>query len=166
MIFPSDLFARAETLIERARVAGAMITTAESCTGGLVSALLTEVPGASNVVDRTFVTYSNEAKAEMLGIPLRIISASGAVSAEVARRMADGGSLRSNCDVAVSITGVAGPGGTPHKPAGLVYFGLAVRGCETRTIVQRFGDRGRSHVRLASVETALNLLSKGVDLVR
>lgn len=165
-MFPSHLLKSAATLIDRARQAGVMVATAESCTGGLVSGLLTEVPGASDVLDRGFVTYANEAKSEMLGIPARVIAASGAVSAEVARRMADEALLRSNADIAVSITGVAGPGGTPHKPAGLVHFGLAVRNAPTRLVVRRFGDRGRGSVREASVQQAIALLSDGVDLVR
>lgn len=163
-MFSPKLLKDAETLLHRARTAGVMVATAESCTGGLVSALLTEIPGSSDVFDRGFATYSNEAKTELLGIPARVITASGAVSAEVARRMADEALLRSNADLAVSVTGVAGPGGTPHKPAGLVHFGLASRTAPTRTEVRRFGDRGRGNVRLASVETALDLLAQGVDL--
>ncbi len=164
MIFTHSLIDQAETLIARARTAGVMIATAESCTGGLVSALLTEIPGSSDVVDRGFVTYSNAAKTEMLGIPARVIAANGAVSVEVARRMAEEALLRSNADIAVSITGIAGPGGSDHKPAGLVHFGLACRDRPTRTEVSRFGDRGRDAVRLASVATALDLLAEGVDL--
>ncbi len=163
-MFSPKLLKDAENLLHKARTAGVMFATAESCTGGLVSALLTEIPGSSDVFDRGFATYSNEAKSELLGIPARVITASGAVSTEVARRMADEALLRSNADLAVSITGVAGPGGTPHKPAGLVHFGLASRNTPTRTEVRRFGDRGRGNVRLASVETALGLLAEGVDL--
>lgn len=163
MIFPHSLLDQAETLLDRAHTAGVMIATAESCTGGLVSGLLTEIPGCSEVVDRGFVTYSNAAKTEMLGIPARIIEAHGAVSDEVARRMADEALLRSNADIAVSITGIAGPGGSDHKPAGLVYFALARRNGPTKTEVHRFGDRGRDAVRMASVATALDLLSEGVD---
>lgn len=164
MIFTHSLIEQAETLIDRARTAGVMVASAESCTGGLVAALLTEIPGSSDVVDRGFVTYSNAAKTEMLGIPARVIEANGAVSGEVARRMADEALLRSNADIAVSITGIAGPGGSEHKPAGLVHFGLACRDRPTRTEVCRFGDRGRDAVRLASVATALDLLADGVDL--
>ena len=163
MIFPDTLLAQAEDLIADCRTAGIMIATAESCTGGLISALLTEIPGASDVFDRGFATYSNAAKTELLGIPERVITANGAVSAEVARRMAEEALLRSNADVAVSVTGVAGPGGTPHKPAGLVHFALAARNKPTRLEVCRFGDRGRNAVRMASVHTALDLLSDGVD---
>lgn len=164
MIFTHSLIDQAETLIDRARTAGVMIATAESCTGGLVSALLTEVPGSSDVVDRGFVTYSNAAKTEMLGIPARVIEANGAVSVEVAKRMAEEALLRSNADITVSITGIAGPGGSEHKPAGLVHFAMARRDGATKTHVCRFGDRGRDAVRLASVATALDLLAEGVDL--
>ena len=128
MIFNHSLIDQAETLLDRARTAGVMIATAESCTGGLVSGLLTEIPGSSDVVDRAFITYSNEAKTEMLGVPARIIEGHGAVSAEVAKIMAKETLLRSNADIAVSITGVAGPGGSERKPAGLVYFGPGLPG--------------------------------------
>ena len=164
MIFTHTLIDQAETLLDRARTAGVMIATAESCTGGLVAGLMTEIAGSSDVVDRGFVTYSNAAKTEMLGVPARLIEAHGAVSDAVARRMAEEALLRSNADIAVSITGVAGPGGSDRKPAGLVYFALACRDAVTRSEVHRFGDRGRDAVRLASVATALDLLSDGVDL--
>jgi len=164
MIFPESLFQRSEALLEKARTAGVVIATAESCTGGLISALLTEVPGSSDVFDRGFVTYSYEAKTELLDIPANILQAHGAVSAEVAKRMAESTLLHSNADIAVSVTGVAGPGGIPHKPAGLVHFGLACRNYPTRLAVRRFGDRGRSNVRMATVETALELLFEGIDL--
>ncbi|MBO6797844.1 CinA family protein [Maricaulis sp.] len=163
MMFDTELITRADALLARARTAGVMITTAESCTGGLVSSLMTDVEGSSDVVDRTFVTYSNEAKTEMLGIPARVIVSNGAVSREVARRMAEGALLKSNADIAVSITGIAGPGGTAHKPAGLVHFGLAIRGRTVISQVERFGDRGRGEVRRCAVLTALGLLDQGVD---
>lgn len=162
-MFDPQLVGRASELLDRARTAGVMIATAESCTGGLVCALLTEIPGSSDVLDRGFVTYSNEAKSELLGIPPSIIAANGAVSAEVARRMAEEALLRSNADIAVSITGVAGPGGSARKPAGLVHFALARRNGPVLGDVRRFGDRGRSQVRHASVVNALDLLSQGVD---
>ncbi|MHA6288598.1 CinA family protein [Maricaulis sp. CAU 1757] len=164
MMFPHSLIEQAEDLIERATTAGVMIATAESCTGGLIAGLLTEIPGSSDVVDRGFVTYSNAAKTEMLGVQARLIEAHGAVSSEVARRMAEEALLRSNADIAVSVTGIAGPGSDGDKPAGLVHFGLAVRDQATRTTVHRFGDRGRDAVRLASVATALDLVAEGVDL--
>ncbi|MBO6730498.1 MAG: CinA family protein [Maricaulis sp.] len=164
-MFDRELTQQAEALLQRARTAGVMIVTAESCTGGLVSALLTEIPGSSDVVDRAFVTYSNEAKTEMLGIPARVIAANGAVSREVALRMAENALLKSNADIAVSITGIAGPGGSEHKPAGLVHFGLAVRDRPGMCEVHRFGDRGRDVVRRQSVLSALRLLHQGVDLI-
>jgi len=162
-MFDQELASRASHLLDRARTAGVMLSTAESCTGGLVSALLTDIAGSSDVVDRAFVTYSNEAKSEMLGIPARVITANGAVSREVASRMAQGALLKSNADLAVSITGIAGPGGSEHKPAGLVHFGLATRGRSVITRVHRYGDRGRGEVRRAAVITALDLLDQGVD---
>lgn len=164
MMFPRTLHDKAADVLDRADTAGVMLATAESCTGGLLMALLTSFAGCSVVIDRGFMTYSNEAKTEMLGVPARLIRSHGAVSAEVARAMAGQALLRSNADVAVSITGLAGPGGSERKPAGLVYFGLAVTGQETRTEVRRFGDRGREAVRLASMAVALDLLSQGVDL--
>lgn len=163
-MLPPDLTETAQALLARADDAAIMIACAESCTGGLVSALLTEIPGSSSVVERGFVTYSNEAKTEMLGVPAALIAAHGAVSREVARAMAEGALLKSNADIAVSITGVAGPGSDGRKPAGLVHFALAARGRPVRHCVRRFGDRGRDAVRRASVETALGLLSDGVDL--
>jgi nicotinamide-nucleotide amidase len=164
MMFPPALTRQAQELVDYARTTGVMMTTAESCTGGLISALITEIPGSSDVFDRGFVTYSYEAKTELLGVPKNIIQAHGAVSAEVAKRMAEGALLRSNGDIAVSVTGVAGPGGIPHKPAGLVHFALAARGTPTRLMVRRFGDRGRSNVRIATVETAMGLLSDAIHL--
>jgi len=164
MIFPPRLTTPAKHLSEKARIAGVMIATAESCTGGMIASLLTEIAGSSDIFDRGFVTYSYEAKTEILGIPANILQAHGAVSAEVARRMAEETLLRSNADIAVSVTGVAGPGGIPHKPAGLVHFGLAARNHPTRCLVKRFGDQGRSNVRQLTTATALELLSDGVDL--
>ncbi len=162
-MFPDAMTDKASALLDRARTAGVMIAAAESCTGGLVTALLTEIPGSSDVVERGFVTYSNAAKQELLGVPARLIAGHGAVSPEVARAMAEGALLRSNADIAVSITGVAGPGGTRRKPGGLVCFGLAVREQNTATLVRRFGDQGRSRVRLASLDQALDLIGDGID---
>ena len=135
-----------------------MLATAESCTGGLVAALLTDVPGSSAAFERGFVTYSNAAKAEMLGVDPALIAAEGAVSAAVARGMASGALAHSRADAAVSITGVAGPGGgTAAKPVGLVHFACARRGGSVVAVERRFGDIGRSAVRLASVAEALGL---------
>lgn len=136
-----------------------MVATAESCTGGLVAGCLTEIPGSSDVVDRGFVTYTNEAKSEMLGVPPALITAHGAVSAEVAVAMAEGALDRSRADVTVSITGVAGPGQSERKPAGLVFMASARKGHETVVIKNNFiGDR--SAVRAASVRAALELALK------
>ncbi len=135
------------------------IATAESCTGGLLSAALTSVSGSSAVVERGFVTYTNTAKIQSLGVPHDLLNAHGAVSAEVARAMAEGALTKSNADVAISITGIAGPGGaTQGKPVGLVYFGLAREHMRTVTLERRYGEIGRDGIREASVETALDLL--------
>ena len=162
-LFPADMAQRAANLLEAARAAGLKIATAESCTGGLVAGLLTEIPGSSAVVDRGFVTYSNEAKQAMLGVPAALITAHGAVSAEVALAMCLGAIAHSDADLAVSITGVAGPGGgSAEKPVGLVQFGLARRGGEACTVEMRFGDPGRAGIRLAAVNTALDLLASAL----
>ncbi|MBI3507869.1 MAG: CinA family protein [Proteobacteria bacterium] len=137
------------------------IATAESCTGGLVAAALTEIPGSSDVVERGFVTYSNEAKVEMLAVSPALLLAFGAVSEPVARAMAEGALQRSHADMAVSITGVAGPGGgSVEKPVGLVHFGLARKGRATQTSHRIFGG-DRAAVRRQAVEFALTLLFEG-----
>lgn len=147
----------ATDVLEAARKAGVMIATAESCTGGLIGATLTEIPGSSTVVDRGFITYSNAAKQQMLGVSPDTLSQFGAVSAEVAREMALGALARSDASVAVSVTGIAGPGGSEHKPEGRVCFGLAHRGgVSTETI--EFGAIGRQNVRLGTVDHALGML--------
>jgi nicotinamide-nucleotide amidase len=162
-MFPPDLAARASALLDRCRAAGLKLATAESCTGGLVAGLLTEIPGSSAVVERGFVTYSNAAKQECLGVPEATIRAHGAVSEETARAMAEGALRASHADVAVSITGIAGPdGGTPEKPVGLVWFACARRGGATFARSNRFGDIGRGPVRLASVAVALGLLESAI----
>jgi nicotinamide-nucleotide amidase len=158
-MFPSVLTARAASLLDRCRAAGVKLATAESCTGGLVAGLLTEIPGSSAVVERGFVVYSNDAKVELLGVPAETIAAHGAVSAETARAMAEGALKASHADVAVSVTGIAGPdGGTAEKPVGLVWFASARRGGKTVAREARFGDVGRGNVRMASVRVALELL--------
>ncbi len=157
-MLPDDLVTRAAALVAACRARGLRLATAESCTGGLVSALLTEIPGSSAVLDRGFVTYSNAAKSEMLGVPAELILADGAVSESVARAMALGVLDHSPADVAVSITGVAGPGGgTATKPVGLVHFACARRGAGVTVVERRFGDIGRREVRMASVAQALDL---------
>ena len=158
--FDADLVARATALIADFARRGLMIATAESCTGGLVAGLLTEIGGSSAVVERGFVTYSNEAKNELIGVPMALIVAHGAVSAPVARAMAEGALAHSRADVTVAITGVAGPGGgSDEKPVGLVHFASARRGGETIHVEKRFGDLGRAAVRRAAVMTALEMLA-------
>ena len=148
----------AEALLALARSRGAKIATAESCTGGLIAGAITDVAGSSDVFDRGFVTYSNAAKTEMLGVRAATLLQFGAVSEEVAREMADGALARSAAGLAVSVTGIAGPGGSEHKPEGRVCFGLAARTKETRTETVDFGPLGRAEVRRATVVHALHLL--------
>src|SRR5215475_7890106 len=155
-----ELLAEARALLDLCRAKKLMIATAESCTGGLVAATLTEIPGSSDVVERGFVTYSNAAKTAMLGVPADVIARFGAVSRETAGAMAQGALAHSPADLAVSITGIAGPGGgTPGKPVGLVHFAAAVRGGALMYHEARFGDIGRAQVRQLSVKQALDMLS-------
>jgi nicotinamide-nucleotide amidase len=163
-VFPRDLLRRAERLLDAARAKQLRIATAESCTGGLVVGLLTEIPGSSDVVERGFVTYSNEAKTEVLGVPAGTIGRHGAVSPEVAGAMAQGALAHSAVDIAVAVTGVAGPGGgSAAKPVGLVEFACAKRDGGVTLTTERFGDVGRTQVRLAAVGTALSLLEQAVS---
>jgi nicotinamide-nucleotide amidase len=149
----------AATLLDLLRARELKLATAESCTGGLIAAILTEVPGSSDVFERGFVTYSNEAKAEMLGVPAALIKEHGAVSEEVARAMAEGALRNSRTDIAVSVTGVAGPGGgSAEKPVGLVHLAAARRGREPIHREKRFGDLGRRGVRFASVVEAFAMM--------
>lgn len=148
----------AGTLLARARAAGAVVATAESCTGGLLAGAITEVPGSSDIFDRGFVTYSNAAKVGTLGVSEATLAARGAVSEEVAREMAEGALARSAATLAVSVTGIAGPGGSEVKPEGRVCFGLAARGRPTRSETVEFGALGRGEVRRRSVDHALALL--------
>jgi len=158
LMFPADIESLARRVVEAAVTRGLMIATAESCTGGLVSAALTAVAGSSAVVERGFVTYSNAAKSELLGVPDALIDRQGAVSEPVARAMAEGALARSAAQVSVAVTGIAGPGGgSADKPVGLVHFAAA--GPEGLIHVERrFGDIGREAVRLESVRVALDLL--------
>lgn len=149
----------ADRLLAAARATGALIATAESCTGGLIAGAITDVPGSSDIFDRGFVTYSNAAKTEMLGVAPSLIHAHGAVSEEVAAAMAAGALAKSDATIAVSVTGVAGPGGTPQKPEGMVCFGIATP-MRVATETQQFGPLGRSEVRQATVARALELLLK------
>lgn len=154
---------RAETLLSRARASGALIATAESCTGGLVAGAITDVPGSSDILDRGFVTYSNAAKQEMLGVSADTIAAHGAVSEEVAREMANGAIERSRASIAIAVTGVAGPGGSGHKPEGRICFGISRTGQPTRTLTMEFGALGRNAVRKVTVDFALDLLVKALS---
>ena len=146
-------------ILQAARHQGLRIATAESCTGGMISAALTEVAGSSDVFDRGFVTYSNAAKCDMLGVRQETLDAFGAVSEQVAREMAEGALAHSAAQLAVSVTGIAGPGGSAHKPEGRVCFGLARKGQPTRSETVDFGPLGRSQVRHATVAHALGLLA-------
>ena len=158
-LFPESLLVSARQLLDQCRTRGLKVTTAESCTGGLIAALLTEIAGSSDVVERGFVTYSNEAKAECLGVLPATLAAEGAVSAATAREMAEGALSRSRADISVSVTGIAGPsGGGEAKPVGLVHFACVGPGARRAAIERRFGEIGRGAVRLASVEQALALL--------
>lgn len=154
-----------QDLLELAREKDIRVATAESCTGGMVAAALTDVAGSSDVFDRGFVTYSNAAKRDMLGVRADTLDAVGAVSEEVAREMADGALARSEAHVAVSITGIAGPGGSDVKPEGRVCFGLAVSGLTTSSETVEFGALGRTKVREAARDHALALLRKGVTAI-
>jgi nicotinamide-nucleotide amidase len=150
-------------LLQRARYWGLQIATAESCTGGLVAAALTDVAGSSDVFERGFVTYSNAAKVEMLGVLPETLAAHGAVSEAVAREMAQGALVHSAAGLAVSITGIAGPGGSEFKPEGRVCFGVARRGEATWTETVDFGALGRAKVRKAATDQALSLLLRALD---
>ena len=152
----------ATQLIERAKDKGLTICTAESCTGGMVSAALTDVAGSSAVFERGFVTYSNAAKIEMLGVSQDMLDAHGAVSEEVAVEMANGARARAGVDIAVSITGIAGPGGSEFKPEGRVCFALSTKKLTTHHTVE-FGALGRAQVRQAATEEAIRLLTQAVE---
>jgi nicotinamide-nucleotide amidase len=154
-----ELRAAATTLLDICRARGIKLVTAESCTGGLVAGALTEIAGSSDVVDRGFVTYSNEAKQEMLGVSAQTLRDHGAVSRQTAEDMARGALAHSRAQIAVAITGIAGPGGgTADKPVGLVHFAAASRGGLLLTHESRYGDVGRLQVRRMSVLQALVLL--------
>lgn len=163
MTQPHRIWDLAQRIVDKAGAEGAMLTAAESCTGGMVAAAITDVPGASAVLDRGFVTYSNEAKSEMLGVTPALIARCGAVSGPVARAMALGALAHSHADIAVSVTGVAGPsGGSARKPVGLVWFALAIRGGAVRLERRVFMDTDRGLVRMRATETALGLLLHGL----
>lgn len=148
----------ARTVLAACRARGIMLATAESCTGGLIAGALTDIAGSSDVVDRGFVTYSNAAKIEMLGVSPATLDAFGAVSRETALEMAAGALARSRAGITLSVTGVAGPGGgTPEKPVGLVWFGLAMTGLPVTTQHRLFEDKGRDFIRRETVKTALTM---------
>ena len=160
VLLDEAILARAAALLDAGRARGRKIAVAESCTGGLVAAALTAISGSSDVFERGFVTYSNQAKTDMLGIPAQLIERHGAVSEEVAKAMAAGALARSRATMSVAVTGIAGPnGGTADKPVGLVHFAAARR--DETMIHERvlFGDIGRGEIRRQSVERALLLLS-------
>ena len=160
-MFSDELRANAERLLAAARAKGLKIATAESCTGGLIAGLLTEIAGSSDVFERGFVTYSNEAKETMLGVPVTLLRQHGEVSQSVARAMAEGAIRNSLAQVSVAVTGIAGPGGgSDEKPVGLVHIAAARAGEATLHRECRFGDIGRNDVRLASVAAALQLLEQ------
>lgn len=152
---------KAIAVLEACRARGILLATAESCTGGLIVASLTDIGGSSDVVDRGFITYSNEAKHAMLSIPMEVIAAHGAVSEEVALAMAAGALQHSRAGIAVAVTGVAGPGGgSAAKPVGLVWFGVALKGQAPQAVRHVFPDQGRASIRQNAVETALDLVLK------
>lgn len=159
-MLPDDVLAAAAALVQRMTAAGLKLATAESCTGGLVAAAITDVAGSSAVLDRGYVTYSNEAKMAVLGVDPALLATHGAVSAAVAIAMTEGALRTSLADVAVSITGIAGPGGaTETKPVGLVHLAVARTGRATVEEACRFGDLGRRGVRIAAVRKALAMLN-------
>jgi len=163
-LFPVDLVHDAEALLAELKRLGFRLATVESCTGGLLAGLLTEIAGSSAVFERGFVTYSNSAKSELIGVPPALLERHGAVSEEVARAMAEGALAHAPVDVAVSVTGIAGPdGGSPDKPVGLVYFAAAPRGRPTLVRECRFGSIGRTTIRLASVRSAMELARQAVS---
>lgn len=158
-MFEHQLTDRAQSLLAVLRSRRMKIATAESCTGGLIVALLTEIPGSSNVVERGFVTYSNEAKMELLGVPEATLAAVGAVSRETALAMAAGAVAHSRAQIAVAVTGVAGPGGgSAEKPVGLVHLCVQAQDRPPRHREMRYGDIGRGAIRMATVTTALDML--------
>lgn len=163
-MFPADHVESAQRLVDALRKAGLRLATAESCTGGLIAGLLTEIPGSSDVLERGYVVYSDIAKVEALGVPRAVIERHGAVSAAVAVAMAQGALNHAHADVAVAVTGVAGPGGgTPQKPVGLVYVAVGRRGRDPAAQRFAFGDIGRTEVRLAAVREALALIEASVE---
>ena len=160
----SDLTALASALLDACLAQGMMIATAESCTGGMIIAALTEIAGSSTIVDRGFITYSNEAKIEMLGVSESTINAYGAVSRETALEMAASALAHSHASLVLAVTGFAGPGGgSPEKPVGLVWFGVARKGAPVEAEFRIFEDKGRDFIRRETVRTVLGLGLRAVD---
>ncbi|MGF9691236.1 CinA family protein [Rhizobium sp. 0TCS1.26] len=158
-LFPPAIDAQAQAVIRLYGARGWMASTAESCTGGLIAGALTEVSGSSAVVDRGFVTYSNAAKMDLLGVQAGTLDRFGAVSRETALQMAKGALMRSRAHVSIAVTGIAGPGGgSAEKPVGLVHLAAACRDGRLIHKEMRYGDLGRQGIRLATVETALSML--------
>ncbi len=158
------IFDLAQTVIDKASAEGIVVAAAESCTGGMITAALTDIAGSSAVVDRGFVTYTNEAKHEMLGVAMELIDQHGAVSEEVASAMAAGALQHARADIAVSVTGIAGPtGGSASKPVGLVWFGLARRGGGVLTEKHIFEAKSRDFVRTEAAQKALQLILRALD---
>ncbi|MDA7550209.1 MAG: CinA family protein [Rhodobacteraceae bacterium] len=151
-----------ETILQLAKQTKQKIAVAESCTGGMLAAALTDLPGSSAIFERGFVTYSNAAKTELLGISADTLARHGAVSEPVAKEMARGALERSDGDIALSITGIAGPGGSDHKPEGRVCFGLAISGGAVTSETIEFGARGREAVRIAARDHAMGLLMRAL----
>jgi nicotinamide-nucleotide amidase len=163
MTFPQTSLDLARRLLAACETRGWHLATAESCTGGLIIACLTEIPGSSSVVERGYVTYDNRAKAEVLGVPAALLQRVGAVSEEVARAMAEGARAHAGADLAIACTGIAGPGGaTATKPVGLVHLAVARRGAPTFHAREVFPG-GRAAIRLASVDAALTLALQAVN---
>ena len=163
-MFDRQLVIEAKDTLDMLRDGGLMLATAESCTGGLIAGLLTSIAGSSGMIDRGFVTYSNEAKSEMLDVPMALIKQHGAVSEQVAREMAEGALKNSRANVAVSVTGIAGPGGgSEEKPVGLVHFGCARPELGTHHVRMTYGDIGRNEVRHAAIGTALAMIRQSVS---
>lgn len=163
-MFSAELMAQAERLLEDCKAKGIRVATAESCTGGLIIACLTEVPGSSAVVDRGFVTYDNTAKTELLDVPEELFARVGAASEEVATAMAEGALRHSSADIAVSCTGIAGPGGgTAGKPVGYVHLACAANGKPTLHLQRNYGDLGRSEVRARTAEDAFGLIRQQLE---
>ncbi|WP_108882652.1 nicotinamide-nucleotide amidohydrolase family protein [Anderseniella sp. Alg231-50] len=163
-MFDRQLVIEAKDTLDMLRDGGLMLATAESCTGGLIAGLLTSIAGSSGMVDRGFITYSNEAKSEMLDVPMALIEQHGAVSEQVAREMAEGALRNSRANVSVSVTGIAGPrGATKGKPVGLVHFGCARPEMSTHHVCMTYGDIGRNEVRHAAIGTALAMVRQSIS---